>query len=172
MQYLHVLKPFIPYSENIKNIAGNIDIVINYTLDNYIKIYGNVVGEYIRKEGHLINEDDLTLEWNVDDRLKISNIKYKGKKIEPEDLSETVVWEETDGTINKGLHSYVYDNNNNKIYNNISLGKIFLVDKDNKIKYLSDEVTELIGIYYKKVAIPKKNGSDLSIEYYYQALNR
>ena len=51
--YEHILKPFSTYSARYKN--GDIDITVNYTLDNYITIYGNVNGEYVVKSGYLIN---------------------------------------------------------------------------------------------------------------------
>lgn len=47
----HTLKPFIAYAQ--RYVHGNIDIVINYTLDNYITVYGKVGTEYVRKSGYL-----------------------------------------------------------------------------------------------------------------------
>lgn len=52
-EYKHILKPFAAYSEKIGNW------VINYTLDNYITIYGNVENpktgdtEFVSKSGYL-----------------------------------------------------------------------------------------------------------------------
>ena len=53
--YSHMLKPFTSYSARYKN--GETDITINYTLDNYITIYGTVDGEdkYQIKSGYLID---------------------------------------------------------------------------------------------------------------------
>ncbi len=47
------LKPFIYYSARYKN--GSIDVVINYTLDNYITVYGTVNGNTVEKSGYFIN---------------------------------------------------------------------------------------------------------------------
>ena len=47
----HVVKPMISYSQ--RYVYGDIDIVINYTLDNYMTIYGKVGTEYVRKAGYL-----------------------------------------------------------------------------------------------------------------------
>lgn len=44
--YSHMLKPFIPYTARYKNDTTDTDVVINYTLDNYIKVCGNVNGNY------------------------------------------------------------------------------------------------------------------------------
>ena len=52
-EYKHILKPFAAYSEKVG------DWVINYTLDNYITIYGNVENpktgdtEFVSKSGYL-----------------------------------------------------------------------------------------------------------------------
>lgn len=54
--YEHILKQYIPYSARYCNgEAGTneIDIVVNYTLDNYITITGIVNGQYVRKAGYL-----------------------------------------------------------------------------------------------------------------------
>lgn len=47
----YMVKPFITYSQRYVN--SNIDIVIDYTLDNYITIHGKVGSEYVRKSGYL-----------------------------------------------------------------------------------------------------------------------
>ena len=52
--YKHILKPFSTYSARYNNgKSGNqgIDITVNYTLDNYITIYGIVNGQYTVKSG-------------------------------------------------------------------------------------------------------------------------
>lgn len=51
--YEHILKPYIHYTA--RYIDGNTDVSINYSLDNYITIYGNINGEYVAKSGYLIN---------------------------------------------------------------------------------------------------------------------
>lgn len=54
-EYKHALKPYIHYSARYK--TGNCDIVVNYSLDNYIRIYGYMNGEYIFRSGYLITGD-------------------------------------------------------------------------------------------------------------------
>ncbi len=44
--YTHILKPFISYSARYENKDDDTDVVINYTLDNYITINGKVKGKY------------------------------------------------------------------------------------------------------------------------------
>ena len=38
--YQYILKPYSPYSA--RYVSGNTDITVNYTLDNYIRVYGTV----------------------------------------------------------------------------------------------------------------------------------
>ena len=39
-EYAHILKPYVSYSA--RYVKDDIDIIVNYTLDNYITIYGTV----------------------------------------------------------------------------------------------------------------------------------
>lgn len=72
------LKPYIYYSARYQK--GSTDIVVNYTLDNYITIYGNVGGNYVTRSGYLINPDDVVV--NGD------QVRYKGEEIRGENLLE------------------------------------------------------------------------------------
>ncbi len=70
------LKPYIYYSAEYKNV--NIDVVINYTLDNYVTIYGTVNGVYISQSGYLIdnkinNTLNETLQENIVAKVKNSS---------------------------------------------------------------------------------------------------
>lgn len=51
--YEHILEPYTYYTGRYKN--GDNDITINYSLDNYITIYGYLGNEYISYSGYLIN---------------------------------------------------------------------------------------------------------------------
>lgn len=48
----YVLKSYIPYASRYKNSSGNIDVQINYTLDNFLNIYGYIDGAYYTKSGY------------------------------------------------------------------------------------------------------------------------
>ena len=58
-EYEHILKPYIYYT--VRYQRGNIDVVVNYTLDNYLTIYGNIGSEYVTKAGYLESLDLLTV---------------------------------------------------------------------------------------------------------------
>lgn len=50
--YEHVLKPYIYYT--VRYVKGaNIDVIINYSLDNYIVVTGTIGGKYVTKAGYL-----------------------------------------------------------------------------------------------------------------------
>lgn len=71
-QELYDLKPYVYYS--CRYIRGDIDVVITYSLDNYIQIQGNIGGETVSRYGYLLNN------------LKINGntITYEGVNIETE----------------------------------------------------------------------------------------
>lgn len=84
--YNYVLKPYNAYSA--RYISGGIDITVNYTLDNYIKIYDNNGGD-LTKEGYLVLCDDNNGVNNISDR-QITGITYREKMVVPETLKETI----------------------------------------------------------------------------------
>lgn len=55
-EYEYMLKPYNYYTVRYKQDKDN-DVVINYTLDNYIVVYGWIRGDYIVKSGYLISND-------------------------------------------------------------------------------------------------------------------
>ena len=53
--YEHVLKPYIYYTVRYTpDSIPNTDLVVNYSLDNYVVIYGKYRGETITKAGYLV----------------------------------------------------------------------------------------------------------------------
>lgn len=55
----HVLKSYMPYSARYQR-NNDFDITINYTLDNYITVEGNIEKVYYSKTGYLIAKDTVT----------------------------------------------------------------------------------------------------------------
>lgn len=53
--YKHTLKPYIYYTARYTS-GANTDFIVNYSLDNYIVVYGNINGTYYSKAGYLINK--------------------------------------------------------------------------------------------------------------------
>lgn len=50
--YEHTLKPYVYYTARYKS-GTDTDFIINYSLDNYIVVYGNIKGTYYSKAGYL-----------------------------------------------------------------------------------------------------------------------
>lgn len=90
--YEYILQPYNYYSVRYKMNDSN-DVVINYSLDNYIVVYGFINGEYWVKSGYLVLPDTSSL-----DKINI----YKNLPIE-DNLIKNVP------TIGKGATNIVVD---------------------------------------------------------------
>lgn len=92
----HVLKPYIYYSARYKNDdeGKEYDVVINYSLDNYITITGQVDGETVAKSGYLI--DTTKCEVDADGNV----VKYADVSLVTETLYETLSFYEEDFDMN------------------------------------------------------------------------
>lgn len=84
--YKHDLRNYVYYSEQIKE--DNIDIIIRYTLDNYIAVSGTIDGDYITRAGYLINLADLSSTIKDIDMESVTGITYKGVTIGTEEVEE------------------------------------------------------------------------------------
>lgn len=151
--YEHILKPFSSYSENYSE--GSTNIIINYTLDNYIKVYGEVNGTYENRAGYLVNTDE------IEPTSGSTEVKFNGKEIKPETLTETIWYEGIKDDIPQEF-TYIYASDNTKVY--FDGDTPFQVGSTNKRTDLSDTNS----VKYKKLSI--YNGTN---EYYevFQALN-
>lgn len=76
------LKPYISYSCRYK--SGNIDVVITYALDNHVAVQGKINGEYVNKDGYLIDG----ISCSSSTSAATSTIYYNGVEIGTEQLKE------------------------------------------------------------------------------------
>ena len=131
--YEYVLKPYTPYSA--RYVKGNIDITVNYTLDNYIKIYGTIDNwsSSISNEGYLVDLSEIKGITNGN----ITEIKYKGSDIGPENLTEYVY---VGGSVSS--YPYIYDQNNNKLYWDADQDNFFEVSKNHTKVFLPEQKEE------------------------------
>lgn len=170
--YQYILKPYSPYSARYASANGSIDVTVNYTLDNYIRAYGTVNGEYQAKEGYLVVcDDDAGVRVNKNGG-SISGITYRGADIKPETLKENVyiVGEEVKE------YPYIYDQYDNKLYWDGS--KYFSVDKNNKKVYLQNALPEgdagfSITNRFRKISIPMYDNreDEWTVQKVFQILN-
>lgn len=132
---LYGLKPYIYYSCRYKDGSSN-DIVITYTLDNYITIEGIINGESISKSGYLL----------TDVGHNGTNYTYKGQVIGSESrMKEKIA---VDGEISE--YEYI-KTNGTKYYYDASKNEVFIILNNKKVKQdipLPSQDTSAIG-YYK-----------------------
>ena len=74
------LKPYIHYS--CRYLTGNIDVVITYSLDNYITVKGTINNKAVNKAGYLINRDNINISGE--------NVTYRKINIGTEELKENI----------------------------------------------------------------------------------
>lgn len=175
--YQYILKPYSPYSARYANENGNVDVTVNYTLDNYIRVYGTVGGKYQTKEGYLVVCDN-----NAGVRVNknggsISGITYRGATIKPEALTEQVY---TDEGVKE--YQYIYDQYDNKLYwdnkDGTNEGNYFSVDKNNNKVYLQTALPEgdagfSITNRFRKISIPMYDNreDEWTVQKVFQILN-
>lgn len=167
--YQNGLKPYVYYSAKYKLNNGKV-IVVNYTLDNEITVYGDFGGTdgYVTKSGYLINPDLVT---NIDESTK--TLEYDGVLIQPEVLTEHLLTIENQETGETKADDYRYifyqnqkiyqdqDDNGNLLYNDDGTPRIFWYQ--NYIKtYVNDAV---IRQYAKNCHMLSTSAFD----YYYKA---
>lgn len=173
-QYQYVLKPYSPYSARYVN--GDIDITVNYTLDNYIRVYGKVgtsdEDKSVAKEGYLVVCDNNELGVDNVTNGKISEIKYRGAEIKPETLKEQVY---TEG---EGIkeYPYIYDQYDNKLYYDSNNENYFSINKNNQKVYLQNALPEGdsgFAIYnrFRKISIPQYVDREWTVLKIFQILN-
>lgn len=152
--YKHILKTFVPYSCIYENYT------INYTLDNYIRIYR----EDVEREGYIINPNNITIPVN-----SVSGIKIDNEFIKTEILSENIPVRKGANVVVEN-YKYIYNSNNDKRYYDGQEGKFFTLNKINQQVFLPDTEVGTTLAEYKKVLVRPKGNSYKFLELY-QVLN-
>lgn len=165
-KYEYGLKPFVYYSCRYYKDNKN-DFVVNFTLDNYISIYGKVNGEYVTQSGYLINTEKCG-DVKKDSNGKATKVgKYKGAEIkEKETLTEYLKFSykstEDDDYIQDDNYPYVVYNNQ-KIYK----GK----NKSGQYVYFGYDGEKAHTIVDQKIKDAVDKGTTSAMNYYVDALN-
>ena len=169
--YENGVKPYIYYSAKYKLKNGNI-IVVNYTLDNEITVYGDFGdGEgYVTRSGYLINPD---LVKDINENAK--TLKYDGVEIGPEALTERLITiEDQERGITK-TDDYVYIfYQNDKIYLDHDDAGNPLRNDDGTFKifwYNNYQKTYVNDAYIRQYATNCGMKSTSAFNYYYEAKN-
>ena len=178
-EYQYGLKPYIYYSCRYKNDRKGFDIVVNYTLDNYITIYGTINGDFITKSGSIINPSDIDAEtqYKISKNMEIKNLKYCRVTIEEEVVKEQIVYLDKDRQPHKDEYNYiVYDNN--KVYferieenQENEKNQFFTINSEFKKQYIVD--SEVRAELNKKVRLDDNGNyvlyNDSAVKYYVEA---
>lgn len=186
-EYKHTLSNQTAYSARYKRTGLN--VVVNYTLDNRIYVYGTLDNESIDKDGYLvyfnnnsiiprayIQNYDSDKKYSEDDIIiknKISDIKYNGIVVEEEVLEEQILY--FNGTAyTLETFRYVYDIEHNKLYYDENIGNFFTITSNRERQFIEENVK--VGqevCRYKSVSILWGNNDDTT-EYkkIYQLLNK
>lgn len=164
LDYEHVLKPYIYYSS--RYVTDDIDIVINYSLDNYIAIYGKIGSDKVSKSGYLIDTNEVNITG--------LSISYKGNTVEAEDLKENISIITNENTKETEIKEYpfVYDTDHEKIY--FDEAGLFRV-ADYKKQYVIDKVYKKVyngsKIEKKEITNDDDGKKDESARVYYYEAN-
>ncbi len=144
LNYEHVLKPYIYYSEILDN-----GYIINYSLDNYITIYLKKYDDIIVKSGYLLGND---IEVDDDEELE-------------ENVS--IITDEISKTIEIKPYKYVYSTNHEKIYKDEE-NKLFRVIDYKKQDIINDVYQYKVeGSEVVERVINPDNFKDQSAKVYY-----
>lgn len=156
--YENGLKPFVYYSCQYYKDARN-NFIVNYTLDNFISIYGTINGEYQNLSGHLIQIDSNDLNKDFDGKYKDITIENR-----PEYLTEYLKFSSPSVQFSDGEYRYVV-HQNQKVYINENVSD---TDKDRFFWYDQGVAHPIQGIT-TKAAIVETMKTSSSYEYYEEA---
>lgn len=156
------LKPYVYYSCRYKK-SSEYDIVITYSLDNYIQIEGIVKNQPVNKSGYLLSNIE-----KVGD-----NYKYNEIEISPsETLSEYVIYANDNGNEASGTYRYI-KKNGMKYYLDSNNNEVFYVLNGKRMRQSDISANDIINNssakkYYEDAynlrEFIKDNLSDLSTE--------
>ena len=194
-EYKHILSNQIQYSAQYSK--GDLNVVVNYTLDNRIYVYG----KNINKDGYLVYFDNDTVlprikinsnprdESDIQVKETIVNTVYSKKyipdtpealrerqiktKIQPEVLEEQIEYKDSIG-YKLGTFKYIYDIENEKLYYDDAESNFFKLNDDKTKSYLDMSPTIKAGdseCKYKSVSVLLGDGETTEYKKIYQVLN-
>lgn len=185
-EYKHILSNQIAYVEKYSN-SSNTNVVVNYTLDNRIYVYGTVKGENVEKNGYLVyfNSDSemprISLKANnlandsaIEVHKGLDNTTYDKIQVGAEILEEQILY--LTGTEKKlGKFKYIYDINHDKLYYDEAMDNFFTIDSTTKEKnFINNSDSIKMGsdqCKYKSVSVLLGDTATTEYKKIYQVLN-
>ena len=162
------LKPYEYYSCEYA-LAGQYDIIVNYTLDNYITVMGTYDGntKYISSSGYYINPSTVYIDSNPDN---MNVVLYRGQSneitIEPEALGEYIT--ATDSALSIDVRKRLHSSSDayEPCDNLQEVADEFERAKRNGSLYMSDGVTPLTIVpeHFYALSMYVANGYDYQVK--------
>lgn len=124
--YEYTLQPYNYYSVRYKQ--GGINVVINYTLDNYIAVYGYINGTYYTKSGYLIDpgfSEDYSTSEVIYEHVPVAQLN--GEKVEEVKIKEVNVAAEEFNKATEPNGRFLYERN-----------ETYYIDPESADKYYDD----------------------------------
>ena len=180
-EYKHILGSKIAYSAKYK--SGNLDAIVNYTLDNRIYIYYTEDNKFREKDGYLVyfdsntilpkikiegeKEKDITVKESIEDTKYCKIVKNNDAteikqetKIEPETLTEQILYKDASGNEILGTFKYVYDIESKKLYYDEAEENFFILNDSTRTFIAEDINVGDNGSKYKSVSVLKDDGKE------------
>lgn len=189
-EYKHILSNQIPYSARYSKTSPNTNVIVNYTLDNRIYVFGTIDGEYIEKDGYLVYFDSAktklpminvtTPDPKNDGDIKVwdgvSTAKYGDTYIEPEILEEQILYKDDAGNYQLETFKYVYNIKDEKLYYDEGNKRFFRLRSDKTKDHISETAkptgSNMTGCEFKSVSVLwGDNGDTTEYKKIYQLLN-
>lgn len=134
----YTLSPKTPYSAHYVTEDGETDIIVEYTLDNYITVRGKIDGMQYENSGYFTYFGIEGTEGISSTLTTRGGIQYLGADVKPEKLTETVIWEDDEGIVYEESLNYVYNVKQKKCYTNDNGVTWFYIGKDKKKKNIPE----------------------------------
>ena len=134
------LKPYVFYS--CRYVSGNIDVVITYSLDNYITVEGTIKdGTPVYRSGYLIEPSSITGNYNQETRE--NSIRYRGIEIETEHLTEYINDSDNQETVYTKINGVKYYQDGNTWYSMLNgqrynQDQVYKTENDSGVRYYQE----------------------------------
>ena len=196
MEHRNILNNKISYSGRYATTTNSTNVLINYTLDNRIYVYGTVNNEAVNKNGYLVYFDNNNVlpritvdanaknESNIHVQESVGNTIYSKKmadstsrktEIEPEILTEQILYKkEIDEKYRLQTFKYIYDIQNEKLYYDEEVENFFTLNDDKTQNFIPNSLEIKAGkdkCRYKSVSVLLGYGETTEFKKIYQVLN-
>lgn len=135
-------KPYVYYSCRYKDAVADIDVIINYSLDNYITVQGTIDGKAVYKSGYLLTIASSQRNEGVYYNEQENKCYYNGIEIlEEANLTDYLLDKDSNGNVTSKEYKYI-KLNGNKYYLDEENEYVFYIMGGNRIKQVAKATNE------------------------------